>query len=150
MAKIVGKNAKVTVGANQVQGIGTWSLDGLTAEQIEDTEFGDNWKTYQFGTKDGGTISFDGHFDPADTDGVQALVTAHNENTNLTNLYLYVNGTSRYEPNQTAGYLSPGEATGMDTPVSYVNVTSISINADMGGMVDVSFTAKVSGVMVLV
>ena len=150
MAKIMGKDAKVALGANKVQGMGTWSIEGLTAEQVEDTEFGDNWKTYKFGAKDGGTVSFEGHFDPADETGVQALIEAHNENTNITNLQLHVNDTSYYAPNQTAGYLSPYVATGADTPVSYVNITSLSINADMSGMIGVSFTGKVSGVMVLI
>jgi len=145
-----GKDCKVTLGANSVVGMGTWSLSGITSDQLEDTEFGDEWKTYAFGMKDGGQITFNGLFDPADTTGQDVLKAANLDNTNITNLRLYVDNTSYYTPCATAGYWSPSDTTGNDTPVSHVNITSYDISADKSGLMQTSFTAKVSGCMVLV
>lgn len=151
MAVKVGYKGKVTLGASTIVGMGTWSLSGITADQLESSDFGDNWKQYEFGMKDGGQISFDGLLDPADTTGQQALQAANLDNTDLTSLRLYVDNTSYYEPCRTTGYFAPGSlSTGQDTILSYVNVISYDIGMDKSGLGTISFTAKVSGVMVLV
>ena len=150
MAIKVGKDCKVTLGSDTIVGMGTWSVSGITADQLESSAFGDNWKTYEFGMKDGGTISFNGLYDPADTTGQEELMQANIENTDITTLRLYVDNTSYLEPCQTTGYFSPSTTTGNDTELSHVNVTSYDINSDKSGLMSVSFMAKVSGVMVLV
>ena len=150
MAYKSGKDCKVTLGANTVVGMGTWSIAGITADQMETSAFNDNWKTFEFGMKDGGTVEFAGLADPADVTGQEVLELANLNNTDITDLYLYVDDTSYYVPNQTTGYFSPGSTTGNDTVASLVNVVSYSINADKAGMLQVSFTCKVSGSMVLV
>lgn len=150
MAKKVGKDCKVSLGANQVLGLGTWSLSGITADQHETTEFGDEWKQFDFGLRDGGQISFNGLFDPADNTGQEALREANVENSDLTTLRLYVDNTSYYEPCQTTGYLSPTTTQNAATELSHVNITSFDVSADKGGMMNCSFNAKVSGVMVLI
>jgi len=69
----------------------------------------------------------------------------------LTSLRLYVDNTSYYEPCQTAGYFAPGTlSTGQDTPASHVNITTYDISMDKAGLATISFTGKVSGVMVLI
>ena len=150
MAFKVGKDCKVTLGANTIVGVGTWSVTGITADRLETSAFGDNWKKYEFGMKDGGTISFNGLYDPADTTGQEELMQANIENTDITTLRLYVDNTSYLEPCQTTGYFSPSTTTGNDTELSNVNITSYEINSDKSGMMNVSFSAQVSGVMVLV
>lgn len=150
MAVKVGKDCKVTLGANTVVGMGTWSLTGISADQIESTAFNDNWKTYEFGAKDGGTVAFNGFADPADTTGQEELQIANIENSDITTLRLYVDDTSYYEPCATTGYFSPGTTTLNDTVLSHINVVSYDINADKGGLVGISFSCKVSGLMVLV
>jgi hypothetical protein len=150
MAFKSGKDCKVTLGSNTVVGMGTWSISGITADQMDASAFGDNWKSFEFGMKDGGTITFSGIADPADTTGQEALQLANLNNTDLTNLYLYIDDTSRYGPNQTSGYFSPSSTSGNDTPVSYVNITSYNISADKADLVKIDFTAKISGLMVLV
>ena len=151
MAVKAGYLASVTLGTSTIVAMGTWSLSGITADQMESSSFGDNWKTYEFGMKDGGTISFDGFLDPADTTGQQALMKANLDNTDLTSLRLYVDNTSYYEPCQTTSYFAPGSlSTGQDTVYSYVNITSYDIGMDKAGLGTVSFTGKVSGVMVLI
>lgn len=151
MAVKVGHKGKVALGASVIVGMGTWSLSGVTADQMDSSDFGDNWKYFEFGMKDGGQISFDGLLDPSDTTGQQALQKANLDNTDLTSLRLYVDLTSYYEPCQTTGYFAPGSlSTGQDTLLSYVNVTAYDIGLDKSGLGTISFTAKVSGVMVLV
>jgi len=144
------KDAVVKLGSATVVGIGNWSIDGITTDQVDASALGDNWMSYKFGMKDGGTITFAGLADPADTTGQEALEIANIENTELTTLRLYVDDTSYYEPCQTTGYFSPASTTGNDTTVSYVNVTGYNISADKSGMVNISFNCKVSGMMVLV
>jgi hypothetical protein len=150
MARKVGKDCKVALGSSTVVGMGTWSLDGIVADQFESTAFGDNWKTYEYGAKDGGTISFDGFFDPTDTTGQIALQLANLSNGTVTNIKLYVDNTSYYEPCQTTGYFSPSYTTGYGTQLSNVRITSFNVKADKSGLLTTNFSAKVSGVMVLI
>jgi hypothetical protein len=150
MSKRHGRYCSVRIAAVAVLGMGAWSMSGITSDQIEVTDFGDNWKDFEFGAKDGGTISFNGFCDPDDTVGQLALIDANVENTDLSDLKLYIDSTSFFEPCQTAGYLHPGKTTGADTAVSHVNVTSFNVDVDKTGMLNISFEAKVSGVMVLV
>lgn len=145
-----GKDCKVTIGTNTVVGMGTWSIAGITADQIDTSAMGDNWKTFEFGMKDGGTITFDGLADPDDVTGQEELQLANIANTDMTTLRLYIDDTSYYEPCQTTGYFSPTNSTGIDTRLSWVNIVSYDINADKADVVKVSFTAKVSGMMALV
>ncbi len=71
-------------------------------------------------------------------------------NTDLTNIRFYIDDTSYYEPCRTTGYFSPTNSTGIDTILSWVNIIGYSIRADKADLVKVDFTAKVSGVMVLI
>jgi len=52
MGLVIGKNCKVTIGANTVVGMGTWSISDGSVEEVDDTEFGDNFKTFVFGIHD--------------------------------------------------------------------------------------------------
>lgn len=150
MAYLVGKDGKVALGADTVVGMGTWSIDGITTDEFECSAFGDNWKSYSYGMKDGGTISFNGHYDPRDTTGQEALLQANLYNSSLTNIRLYVDNTSYFEPCQSTGYFSPDLTTGADTLLSNVRITAFNIGLDKSGLGTISFTGKVSGLMVLV
>ena len=150
MATKIGKDCAVKLAANSVVGMGTWSLSGISSDQLEDTEFGDSWKTFKFGLKDGGQVTFNGLYDPADTTGQEVLKAANLDNTDITNLRLYVDNTSYYEPCQTTGYWSPSDTTGNPTVLSHVNITAYDISADKSGLMQSSFTAKISGCMVLI
>jgi hypothetical protein len=147
---IVGKDGKVTLGTNTVVGMGTWSIDGIATDEFDASAFGDTWKKFEYGMKDGGSVSFNGHYDPTDTTGQQALQQANLYNSALTNLRLYIDNTSYFEPCQTAGYFSPTLTTGAPTKTSNVRITTFQVGMDKGGLGTTSFTAKVSGVMVLV
>jgi hypothetical protein len=147
---IVGKDGKVTLGTGTVLGMGTWSIDGISTDEFDASAFGDTWKSFEYGMKDGGSVSFNGHYEPGDVTGQQALQQANLRNNAITNLRLYINNTSYFEPCQTAGYFSPTLTTGAPTRVSNVRITSFNVGMDKAGLGTTSFTAKVSGVMVLV
>lgn len=138
MAASQGRNCKVTnVGATKILGMGTWSINGITVDQLEDTEFGDSYKTFLYGLKDGGTVSFNGYYDKADATGQTLLRTAHDNATELTDLRFYVDSVSYWRPNSTG------------SPSSNIVITSHDIGADKGALVQCSFTGKVNGKMTL-
>jgi len=147
----VGRDCKATLGANIILGMGTWSMDGISSDQMESSEFGVKWKTFKFGMNDGGTVSMSGLFDPADVTGQSALRAANLTKSDISNLRLYVDNTSYYEPCQSTGYFGPGAlSTGYDTIKSWVNVTSYNVKADKSGLLSTDFSCKISGLMVLV
>ena len=150
MAKRVGKDCKVALGSNIVSEMGTLTLDGIVTDQMDASAFGDGWKEFMYGMKDGGSVNFNGWFDPDDTQGQEQLVLANLYNSALTNLRVYIDNTSYYEPCQTTYYFSPTVTTGAPTKLSSVTITSLNINGDKAGIMTASFTGKVSGVMVLV
>lgn len=133
----LGKNAKVTVGTGDstISLLGTWSLSGMSQDQLEDTAFGQTYKTYKMGLLDGGTISFSGLYDPADTNGQDILRTANENGTLLTSIKFWINSASYYTPAYTA-------ITG-----SGVYVTSWEIGADRSALMTASFSCKVTGGM---
>jgi len=145
-----GRYCAVKIGTATVLGMGSWSLGGVTADQLDASEFGMEWKRFEFGLMDGGQISFNGLFDPADVTGQEAIREANIENTDMTTLRLYVDNTSYYEPCQTTGYLSPTTTSGASTELSHVNIVSFDISADKSGLMQGSFSAKVTGAMVLI
>lgn len=136
MSNKVGKNCKVMVNAANVVGMGSYALPGAVTDLLEDSEFGDDWKTFQMGMKDGGEITFNGLYDPADSTGQDVLRAANLADTQITNIRFYVDATSYWIPKTT-------------DPASYVLITAWEVNAEMAGMVQCSFTAKVSGAMEL-
>jgi len=147
---IVGKDGKVTIGSNTIVGMGTWAIDGITVEEFDASAFGDSWKSFEYGMKDGGTISFNGHYIPTDVTGQQKLQEANLYNSALTTLKLYVNSASYFEPSQTTSYFSPQNTSTANGRLSSVTITSFNIGMDKSGLGTISFTGKVSGLMVLV
>lgn len=139
MGAIFGKYGKVTIGTgnNKVSLMGTWNMPGVTSDQLEDTEFGDEWKTFKMGLKDGGQITFNGLYDPTDTNGQTVLRTYNEDNTEVTAFRLYIDNTSYFTPSTT-------------NPASYVQVTAWEIGLDKAQLGTASFTMKVSGKMELI
>ena len=138
MAFKVGNNAKVTLAANTVVGMGNWQLEGITVDLLESTAFGDTAKQYLTGLIDYGTVTFGGLYDPADTTGQNVLVSAMLLNIKVTNIRLYVDNTSYWTPNVTVV-----SAAGM-------LVQSVPIGMDKGGLGTIEFSGKCTGPWVLV
>jgi len=145
-----GKDCSVRIGTTEVVGIGAWTLSGVSADELDASDFNDHWMSYEFGQKDGGTLVFNGLLDAADTTGQEVLRYANNELSDITTLRVYINDTSYFVPNQTTGYFNPVTGTGADTVVSHVNITALEIGSEKNSLCTVSFTARVSGSMVLV
>ena len=117
-------------GSTVVAGLGTWSMSGFVPDIKEDTAFGDtvmSWK--QAGIGDAGTVSFDGNYDPTDTNGQVALNALANTDSELTNLYFY-------ESTSVFWRVTDGGAIVLDK----FNAVTMSKN-DLG---KVSFSGKVS------
>ena len=122
MAFKSGANCKVTLGSTTILGVGNWNLSGITVDQYETSAFGDTWKQFISGLKDGGQITFSGVYDPADSTGQDQMRTYAHDQTQLTSIRLYVDNTSYYTPTTT-------------NPLSYVTVSNYSITADKGDAV---------------
>ncbi len=138
MAAKVGKLASVKIGTAVVAGMGTWSMSGISRETLEDTEFGDDVKTFVFGVADGGTIDFNGYYDPLDTTGQALLKTAVLNGTayasGTTGLNFYIDAASYWSISGT-GTLLPTKCD--------------AISMDKNGLGQISFSCKVSGTMKL-
>lgn len=143
----VGKDGKVTIGANSVVGMGTWSVNLGSADEFDASDFEDNWEVVVYGMKRGGTISFNGNFYPDDTTGQNAAMQAFVNGTDLTDIRFYWNSTQYWRPNRTAGYFNAQLTTGAGTPVSTVRITSCEVNSDKSRIAAISFSAKCSGSM---
>ncbi len=90
MASIGGRLAKVVYGANTIAGIGTWSMSGYVPDIAEDSAFGDKVKKWKrAGIDDAGSVSFEGLYDPDDTNGQVTLNALATSTDGLTNLYFY-------------------------------------------------------------
>ena len=151
MAKITGQCAKVVLDDTKVDGAFSWEMSGIEAEEIETTEFCDNFKTYLYGAKDGGSITVNGYVDPESVpqEALEALLV---QGTEFKNLKLYFDRDERFylTPNQWPGYLNPSNAQNMDTPDTTLIVTGQTISAEASGMIEVSWTMRINGVMVKV
>jgi hypothetical protein len=143
----VGKDGKVSIGTNSILGMGTWSINLGSVDELDASEFGDDWEKVVYGMKRGGTISFNGHFYPDNTSGQNAALQAFVEGTDLTDIRFYWNSTQYWRPNRTAGWFNAELTTGAGTPVSTVRITACDINSDKSGIASISFSAKCSGSM---
>lgn len=137
MAK-VGKIASVKLGTYKVSGMGTFTLSGFTRDVLEDTEFGDDIKTFMFGLGTGGTLSFSGLYDPTDSTGQVLLDSACKNSSTFTggDLKLYIDNTS---------YLT------VDTGGNILITKCKAITMEKNGLGQCSFEGTISGgAMVLI
>jgi len=135
-----GHKCKVTLGANTVLGMGTWSWSGFTNNMLDDTEFGTEFDDYVIGVTNCGKITFNGNFKADDTTGQDYLRSCMLNELELTSLQLYVDAVSYYTPNSTTAV---GGGLPAETPVGHVKIESIETNFDKGALGTISFTAQV-------
>lgn len=144
-----GRSAKVTIGSDSILGMGTWEISGSKVEELDDSEFGDDWEQYLLGIIRGGTVSFSGLYKIDDTSGQDMLRKAFYYKSDITSLRFYVDDSSYYTPN----VLSTGVQGGLpaNTPTSCINITSEpSITFDQAGLGKISFTGRVKGALRLI
>jgi len=138
LAPLVGHNAKVTLGADIVAGMGNWKLEGIQVDMLESTAFGDTAKQYVTGLLDYGSVSFGGLYDIADTTGQKTLISAMQNNSKIGNIRLYVNSASYWTPNVTA------------VSAAGFYVGSCPIGFDKSGLGTIEFSGKCTGPWLLV
>jgi hypothetical protein len=136
MSKKVGKLASVKYCGAKVAGMGTWNLSGVTRDVLEDTEFGDDVKTFLFNMADGGTVDFTGLYDPDDSTGQVALNALQIAGTVLsgTSLQFFIDSTSYWA---------------ISTGGSILITKASAVSYDKNGLGQCSFSAKISGTMYL-
>jgi len=144
----VGRDCKVTIGANIILGLGTWSITGGNFAELDDTAFGDESVQTLRGLRTGGSVSFSGNYKADDTQGQEMIKTAYWLKSDLTDLRFYVDDTSYYTPNSTT---ATGGGLPAGTDVSHIKIfTEPTISADMGGLVKTDFSGKIVGAMRLI
>ena len=90
MATFIGKDGVIRSGANAVGETTEWSVDS-SAEPVEDTALGDEWKTFKGGSdiEKTWTFSLTSHWDDTDTNGQEAMTVGAS-----ISLELYPEGTT--------------------------------------------------------
>lgn len=132
MSRRSGRAMKVTVGTYTVAGISQYTMDGISRETVEDTEFGDDITKFQYGFMDGGGITISGGYDPDDATG-QTLLDSACVNASMLGsgqLRLYIDNTSYFT---------------IDTTGRLLITKCRSVDAAHNGLGKISITAKVSG-----
>ena len=136
MALKAGYKGKVKIGATTIGGSTTWSYSGATRGMLEDTEFGDEHKTFIPGQIEGGEITISGNYLMDEDTGQQLLKTKFDSGDPVTNIALYLSETDVF-------YMTPDSTT---TPASYVTITNYdNVNNDKSGTGSFTCTMKVSG-----
>lgn len=118
----------------KVKGMGVWTMSGLVRDVLEDSEFGNDVKKFQFGMLDGGEIVCRGNYDPEDEiskGGIMAIREAvdHNDTFGSGEIRLYIDSTSYYTVE------SGGE-------ILFTRVETITM--DKNGLGQLEFSCKVS------
>jgi len=145
MASKPGRACKVTLGANNILGMGTWEIGGGSVEELDTTEFGNDYQEISLGIITGGSASFNGIYKKSDTQGQDLIRAAFYNKSDITTLRFYIDSVSYFTPNSTT---AAGGGLPAESQISYINIISEpTISADKGGLVTISFTGKVSGVM---
>jgi hypothetical protein len=133
MAKISGRGGKVMYGSVLIANIDTWSMSGFSKPAMKvPTAFGDTGTSLYEDVElaDGGTISFSGNYDPADTNGQVAIAAVCQAGTHLTDLYLYVNTSTLWRV-ASGGEIIVTKANAVTLPRS--NFGTISFEGQVSG-----------------
>jgi len=135
-------NGKVTLGANTVLGMGTWSHSGFTVDMIEDVEFDDDYDDFSYGLIHCGTVSFNGNFKADNTQGQDVLRSAMLARSNIGDIRFYIDDSSYWIPNNTTAAGSGGIPA--ESPIAHAKVQSIDVNFDQGANHgQISFTVQI-------
>ena len=144
----VGINQKVTLGANNVLGMGTWEISGGSYALLDDTEYGDAYEQVLAGLITGGTVKFSGRYKKDDTQGQDMIRQAFFYKSDLTTLRFYVDSVSYYTPNSTT---AAGGGLPAGVPVSHIKINEEpTISSDKADLMNISFSGKIVGAMRLI
>jgi len=133
MATLNGRNATVKKGTYTVAEMVSWDLD-LSNEEIDTSAFGDTWGKSDVGQRKW-SLSFEGHYDPTDTNGQVAIETAWAGGTLINDIKLYVDNTSYWVPDTTTDASSGGRVTEYKVGLAHNGVASISVTLSGSGAI---------------
>lgn len=145
MSKLSGKDAYVAIMsgttvvtiADQV----SWSLGGITTPTVQaDAAFSDTCAQFEnAGPANPGTITFNGHYDPTDTDGQLAITALCVSGAHATGIRLYDTATS-YWTSDTAsgGYMLVTDAQAVTLPRNGYGTISFSAQVSHAPLLHVS------------
>lgn len=136
MAVMVGKDARVTLNTSAL-GMGTWTISQPGPDLIEKTKFGDDWKGYVAGVRDGGTVSFSGNFNWSNA-MQQKMIANFSSGVSLT-----TGSSFRCYMSTDAGTTGAGHfkfSTGTEGIIQ-----SFNAGQDKSGLGSIDFTIKLSG-----
>jgi len=143
-----GQECKVTIGADTIVGIGTWSFTGGSYAELDDSEFGDDDTQILRGIRTGGTIAFTGLYKKDDTTGQDKIRDAYWLKSDLTTLRFYVDDTSYYTPNNTT---AAGGGLPAETMISHIKIMAEpNISFDKNDLGKIDFAGNVVGAMRLI
>ncbi len=144
----VGMECKVTIAADTIVGLGTWTISGGSYAELDDTDFGDDDTRTLRGLRTGGTVTFSGSYKKDDTTGQDKIRDAYWLKTDHTTLRFYVDDTSYYTPNSTT---AAGGGLPAETMVSHIKIlTEPTITVDKGSLATIEFEGKIEGAMRLI
>ena len=142
-----GHKGKVSLGSNNILGMGTWNLPGMSIAELDDTEFGDDYTQFEFGLITSGQATFNGLYKKDDTQGQDMLRTALINKSDLTDIRFYVDSVSYYTPNSTT---AAGGGLPAGSPISHINITGHSTSFSKGELGKIDFTGRITGAMRLI
>jgi hypothetical protein len=143
----LGYLSKVTIGANKVLGIGTWAFTGLNRDEIDTSQFEDEWKQFAFGQITAPTISFSGFYDPEDASTLEAQQALY-YNSALTDVRFW------FDNKTTSGYFAPNQSdtTGANvgglpanSPVGVCYISGYNPDTSLTDKMNIAFDGKFSG-----
>jgi len=129
MATKSGRYHAIKKGTYTVSEQGHFDLD-MSSDEIDTTAFGSTWAKSDVGFKKW-SLSMSGYYDPTDTNGQAELETAYMGGTLVTDLSVYVDNTSYWEPDLTTDSDAGGR------------ITSYKVSGDKAGVA--SFDMVLSG-----
>jgi len=129
MTTYSGRYASVKRGTNLIAEQGNFSIT-MNRDEVDTTAFGDTWGKTDV-AMGRWSLTFNGFFDPSDSPQ-SGLMDAFNAGTLITNIRLYVDNTSFWEPS------SGGAGDGG-------RITALTVGSDKGGVASLSCTISGSG-----
>ena len=131
MAVKLSKNGKVTLGAQEISEMASWTLT-INDEIVEANKFSTDWKRVAGSVMSSWTASIEGWYDPADTEQLSLQSDALSGGL-ITDLRLYEDATN---------YWTPDTVTDSDAGCY---ITSYGVTVDRAGVNSVSITFEGTG-----
>ncbi len=122
---LMGRYASVKIGSTVIENLGKWVLD-IKTNEIDVSVFGSVWGKKIPGQQ-AWTATIDGFYDPADAAGQANLQADMLAGTKITDIKLFINSTSSWEPDITTDTNAGCYVTGLNIAHDKAGVAAISM-----------------------